>query len=135
MQKQVTKCSFLEKRNPPFCSLFLKNLIGLKRTNPATTTGYFLRQGEGRGREGVSAARGRGICGQSWVGQGMKNGSCLTTPISGGWIGYHGTREKVVENATRSVLHRSHPPPREVGEANNLCHCPPRDSRPITGLI
>ena len=22
-----------------------------------------------------------------------------------------------------------------VGEANNLCHCPPRDCRPITGLI
>ena len=42
MQKQVTKCSFLEKRNSPFCSLFLKNLIGLKRTNPATTTAYHL---------------------------------------------------------------------------------------------
>ena len=29
---------FFWERNSPFCSLFLKNLMGLKRTNPATTT-------------------------------------------------------------------------------------------------
>ena len=29
---------FFRERNSPFCSLFSKNLMGLKRTNPATTT-------------------------------------------------------------------------------------------------